>query len=68
MSAVIGYTIGMILALIVNWAAEGTTLNVVMTPELAATLFAITIGMCIIAAISAIFKVIRIDPAGVFSR
>ena len=31
-------------------------------------LFAITIGMCIFAAISAIIKVIRIDPAVVFSR
>jgi putative ABC transport system permease protein len=28
----------------------------------------VTIGMCVIAAISAIFKVTRIDPAGVFSR
>ncbi|MGD9785086.1 MAG: FtsX-like permease family protein [Hyphomicrobiaceae bacterium] len=67
-SAIIGYIIGMALSLAVNYAAEDTTLNVVMTPGLAATLFAITIGMCVLAAISAIFKVIRIDPAGVFSR
>jgi putative ABC transport system permease protein len=39
-----------------------------MTPGLALLLFALTLGMCIIAAISAIFKVTRIDPAGVFSR
>ena len=31
-------------------------------------LFALTIGMCAIAAMSAIVKVIRIDPAGVFNR
>jgi Na+/H+-dicarboxylate symporter len=31
-------------------------------------LFLLTLGMCIFAAISAIFKVTRIDPAGVFSR
>ena len=29
---------------------------------------ATTIGMCVFAAVSAIFKVIRIDPAVVFSR
>ena len=39
-----------------------------MTPGLAASLFAITIGMCVFAAISAIVKVVRIDPAVVFSR
>jgi putative ABC transport system permease protein len=39
-----------------------------MTPELAGGLFAVTIGMCTFAAISAIIKVVRIDPAVVFSR
>ena len=39
-----------------------------MTPGLALLLFALTIGMCALAAVSAIFKVTRIDPAGVFSR
>ena len=39
-----------------------------MTPELAGGLFAVTIGMCVLAAISAIIKVVRIDPAVVFSR
>lgn len=68
MSALIGYTIGMILALIVIWASRDTTLNIVMTPGLAAALFGVTIGMCAIAAVSAIFKVTKIDPAGVFSR
>ncbi len=67
-SALIGYTIGMILSLLVIWASQDTTLNIVMTPGLAGALFAVTIGMCAIAAVSAIFKVTRIDPAGVFSR
>jgi putative ABC transport system permease protein len=39
-----------------------------MTPGLAAALFGVTIGMCAIAAMSAIMKVTRIDPSGVFSR
>jgi putative ABC transport system permease protein len=68
LSAVIGYLAGISLALAVVTAAKGTTLNVVMTPQLALWLFALTIGMCIVAAISAIFKVTRIDPAGVFNR
>jgi putative ABC transport system permease protein len=68
MSAVIGYGIGMVLSMIVIWASKDTTLPIVMTPGLAMLLFALTIGMCVIAAISAIFKVTRIDPAGVFSR
>jgi putative ABC transport system permease protein len=68
MSAVLGYGVGMILSLLVIWASKDTTLLIVMTPGLAALLFALTIGMCVIAAISAIFKVTCIDPAGVFSR
>ncbi len=67
-SAFIGYLLGISLSLLVVSAAKGTTLNVVMTPELALMLFGLTIGMCMLAAISAIFKVIRIDPASVFSR
>jgi putative ABC transport system permease protein len=68
LSAVLGYGVGMILSLLVIWASTDTTLLIVMTPGLAVLLFALTIGMCVIAAISAIFKVTRIDPAGVFSR
>ena len=68
MSAFIGYGVGMILSLLVIWASKDTTLTIVMTPNLALFLFALTIGMCVIAAVSAIFKVTRIDPAGVFSR
>jgi putative ABC transport system permease protein len=43
-------------------------LTIVMTPKIAAYLFALTLGMCIFAAITAIRKVTRIDPAGVFNR
>jgi putative ABC transport system permease protein len=68
MSAVVGYAIGMVLSMLVIWASKDTTLFIIMTPNLALLLFALTIGMCAIAAVSAIFKVTRIDPAGVFSR
>jgi putative ABC transport system permease protein len=70
LSAVMGYIAGMALALLVVYglASRSASLTVVMTPKLAAYLFALTLGMCIIAAISAIAKVTRIDPAGVFNR
>jgi putative ABC transport system permease protein len=68
LSAVIGYVLGMTLSLLVIWAAEDSTLLIVMTPNLALMLLALTVGMCVLAALCAIFKVIRIDPAVVFSR
>lgn len=68
LSGLIGYALGILLAMGVIAAAEDTKLTVVMTPQLAGALFAITIGMCVFAAISAIIKVVRIDPAVVFSR
>jgi putative ABC transport system permease protein len=68
LSGLIGYALGISLSLAVIQAAQDTKLNVVMTPGLAGSLFAVTVGMCIFAAISAIIKVVRIDPAVVFSR
>lgn len=68
LSGFIGYLLGIGLAYGVIHAAQDTKLNVVMTPELALSLCAVTVGMCVFAAISAIIKVVRIDPAVVFSR
>jgi putative ABC transport system permease protein len=68
MSAVVGYILGMVLSLIVIRLSRDTTLLIVMTPGLAGMLLALTVGMCVFAAVCAIFKVTRIDPAVVFSR
>jgi putative ABC transport system permease protein len=68
LSAVIGYLLGMVLSAVVIWGSSKTTLLIVMTPNLGMLLFALTVGMCTLAAICAIFKVTRIDPAVVFSR
>jgi putative ABC transport system permease protein len=68
LSGFIGYVFGMMLALLAIHAARDTKLTIIMTPQLAGGLFMVTIGMCIFAAISAIIKVVRIDPAVVFSR
>jgi putative ABC transport system permease protein len=67
-SAVIGYALGMGIALIITMFSEATALPIVLTPALAATLFGITIAMCAVSAVSAIVKVTKIDPAMVFSR
>ena len=43
-------------------------LPIALTFNLIWGLLVLTIVMCVLAAVSAIFKVIRIDPAVVFSR
>jgi putative ABC transport system permease protein len=68
LSAVMGYLLGMVLSMAAIWASQDSTLLIVMTPGLAGMLFGLTVGMCVLAALCAIFKVIRIDPAVVFSR
>jgi putative ABC transport system permease protein len=70
LSAVLGYAAGMVLAMLAIYrlSVRVPTLTIVMTPKIAAYLFALTLGMCIFAAITAIRKVTRIDPAGVFNR
>ena len=69
LSAILGYILGIALSLLVIWASRNDpSLLIVMTPNLAALLLVLTIGMCVFAAVCAIFKVIRIDPAVVFSR
>ena len=68
LSAVLGYLLGMVLSLGIAWASQHSSLQVLMTPGLAAVLFCLTVGMCVLSAMSAILKVTRIDPAAVFSR
>lgn len=68
LSGIIGYLLGMALALGVVALSEHTALPIVMTPLLAVGLLALTLGMCAISALSAIMKVTRIDPAMVFAR
>lgn len=68
LSAVVGYLLGMAIAFAVLLASKNSPLPLVMTPGLAAALFALTVFMCAISALSAIVKVTKIDPAVVFSR
>jgi putative ABC transport system permease protein len=68
LSAILGYVLGMTVALIIVSYSKQTAMPMLMTPGLATFLFAITLGMCAVSAIAAIMKVTKIDPAMVFSR
>lgn len=68
LSAVMGYVLGMVIALLILYLSRNSSLPLVMTPGLAFWLFALTLFMCAISALSAIVKVTKIDPATVFSR
>ena len=69
LSAIMGYILGIIVSQVVIYASKDViNLPIVMSFNLAWGLLLLTIGMCVFAAVSAIFKVIRIDPAVVFSR
>lgn len=68
LSALIGYVLGMSIAMIVVQFSEQTALPILMTPGLAAGLLVLTVFMCAISALAAIMKVTRIDPAMVFQR
>ncbi|HET6389752.1 ABC transporter permease [Hyphomicrobium sp.] len=68
LSAIMGYVLGMVIALVILYLSRNSSLPLVMTPGLAFWLFALTLFMCAISALSAIVKVTKIDPATVFSR
>jgi len=70
LSAALGYVLGMAIAMTIVLVVQHLQLPllIVMTPELAAFLFGITLFMCTVSAIAAISKVTRIDPAMVFNR
>jgi putative ABC transport system permease protein len=68
LSALLGYGLGMSIALTIVYLSHNTALPIMMTPGLAGLLLALTVGMCAISAVSAISKVMRIDPAMVFNR
>ena len=68
LSAAIGFSIAASIGWALVRATADAALPVVMTPELTLGLFALTIAMCAIAAISAIRVVTRIDPAMVFAQ
>jgi len=67
-NAVIGFAIAYGIGALVVQATEKSALPIVITSWLVAALAALTILMCVTAALGAIFRVVRIDPATVFMR
>jgi putative ABC transport system permease protein len=68
LSAVAGYLIAAIVGVIIVQATAESALPVFMTPGMTAGLFLLTVFMCVFSAVSAIVKVMRMDPAMVFTR
>jgi putative ABC transport system permease protein len=68
LNAVIGFCIASIVGFAVVYFTSTGALPVVITPALMGIILALTVGMCIASALTAIVKVVRIDPAMVFTR
>jgi putative ABC transport system permease protein len=68
LNAVIGFCIAAGIGFVVVQMTAKSALPIVITPWLMAGLSALTIVMCVASAITAIIRVVRIDPATVFMR
>jgi putative ABC transport system permease protein len=68
LNAVIGFAFAAAIGAVVVQMTARTALPIVITPWLVAALCALTVVMCVISAIGAIFRVVRTDPAMVFMR
>jgi putative ABC transport system permease protein len=68
LSAVAGFAIAFVIGLFVVRVTSNSALPVLMTPALTVILFVLTVVMCVISALSSMLKVMRMDPAMVFSR
>ena len=66
LSGIIGYAVGMSIALFVSYISLKGTTGIILPWELVGGLFILTILMCVGASVVSINKVTRIDPAMVF--
>jgi putative ABC transport system permease protein len=68
LSAVIGFCVAAGIGFFIVKRTAETALPIMMTPQLTLALFVLTVVMCVLSAVGAIAKVMRIDPAMVFTR
>ncbi len=68
LNAVIGFALASLVGFVVVWITASGALPVVITPGLMGAIFALTVAMCVFSALAAILRVVRLDPAVVFSR
>lgn len=66
LSGLIGYAIGMTVALFVSYISQQGTTAIILPWQLVLALFGLTMIMCVGASVVSINKVTRIDPAMVF--
>jgi putative ABC transport system permease protein len=66
--AAIGSAFGALVGLLVVAVSAETAMPVVLTPSVSLLILGITLLMCCGGAISAILKIMRLDPASVFTR
>jgi putative ABC transport system permease protein len=67
-NAVIGFALAAAIGMVIVRMTAESALPILMTPGLTVGLFALTVLMCVTSAFAAIVKVMRIDPAMVFTR
>jgi putative ABC transport system permease protein len=68
LSAIIGFAIAALIGTAIVHFTAKSALQIVITPSLMIELFLVTVVMCVVSAIAAIFRVIRVDPAIVLTR
>jgi putative ABC transport system permease protein len=68
LSAVIGFCIAAGVGLLIVRVTAETALPIMITPALTLGLFALAVMMCVLSAVGAIAKVMRLDPAMVFTQ
>lgn len=68
LNALVGFGFASLVGFAVVWFTSSGALPVVITPLLMAGVFALTLVMCVASALAAILRVVRIDPAMVFTR
>jgi putative ABC transport system permease protein len=65
--ALLGFVLGLTGAWFLYWTMESQTgLTMALTPLRAATILMLTLVMCLVAGLMALYRVIRIDPADCF--
>ena len=67
-SAVLGFVIAAAIGYAIVAGTAKTSLPIVITPDLLAALFLLTVAMCVGSAIAAISRVVRLDPVMVMAR
>jgi putative ABC transport system permease protein len=68
LNAVIGFCLAALLGLLAVSLTANAALPVLITPDLMAAVFALTVAMCVISAFAAIVRIFRIDPVMVFTQ